>query len=171
MPSRSLRGATIELGISIAVLLAGIAVSLIAARLPAPSGYSGIGPALVPTLVGAGLLITGLWLIAEALTGGWRQRASDDATARGEHPFLSPGFVWVSAGLIGQMALIGSAGFVIAAVALFTMVSRGFGSTKPLRDAAIGAALSLAIFFFFVKFLNVNLPAGWLKPLLGAAGI
>ena len=29
----------------------------------------------------------------------------------------------------------------------------------------------LAVFLFFVKFLNVNLPAGVLKPLLGVAGI
>jgi hypothetical protein len=27
------------------------------------------------------------------------------------------------------------------------------------------------VFLFFVKFLNVNLPAGWLLPLLGAAGL
>jgi len=31
--------------------------------------------------------------------------------------------------------------------------------------------LSLAVFLFFVKMLNVNLPAGWLEPLLGSAGI
>ena len=153
------------------MLLAGIAVLLIAARLPSPSGYSGIGPALMPNIVGVGLLVTGIWLVAECLTGGWRQRASDDPTARGEHAFFPPGFVWVSAGLFAQMALIGNAGFVIAAVVLFTMVARGFGSTRPWRDAAIGAALALSIFFFFVKFLNVNLPAGWLKPVLGAAGI
>jgi len=28
-----------------------------------------------------------------------------------------------------------------------------------------------AVFEFFVKLLNVNLPAGWLQPILGAAGI
>jgi len=31
--------------------------------------------------------------------------------------------------------------------------------------------LALAVFLFFVKLLNVNLPAGWLRPLLGGAGI
>jgi hypothetical protein len=31
--------------------------------------------------------------------------------------------------------------------------------------------MSLAIFLFFVKLLNVNLPAGWLTPILGGAGI
>jgi hypothetical protein len=35
----------------------------------------------------------------------------------------------------------------------------------------LGLALGLAVFLFFVKFLNVNLPAGWLAPLLGSAGL
>lgn len=168
---RRLRGAAIEVGISVAVLFLGLLVAWTAARLPAPAGYSRIGPALMPSIVATGLIIVGLWLLAECLTGGWRERVSDDAVTRGEHAFFSPGFVWISAGLIAQMALIGTGGFVIAAIALFTMVSRGFGSRRPLRDAAIGAVLSLSIFWFFVKFLNVNLPAGWLKPLLGGAGI
>ena len=69
------------------------------------------------------------------------------------------------------MALIHTAGFVIAAAALFACVARGFGSVRWLRDAALGLALGLAVFSFFVHFLNVNLPAGWLKPLLGTAGL
>jgi hypothetical protein len=39
------------------------------------------------------------------------------------------------------------------------------------RDFAIGLAVGLAVFLFFVKFLNVHLPAGWFEPLLGGAGI
>jgi putative tricarboxylic transport membrane protein len=67
--------------------------------------------------------------------------------------------------------LIHRAGFVLAQAALFTCVARGFGSRKLLRDFAIGLVLGLAVFGFFVKFLNVNLPAGWLAPLIGGAGI
>jgi hypothetical protein len=53
----------------------------------------------------------------------------------------------------------------------FVCVTGGFGSTRPVRGAGIALALSLGIFLFFVKFLNVNLPAGILKPVLGGAGI
>ena len=67
--------------------------------------------------------------------------------------------------------VINTAGFVLAAVALFTCVARGFGSRRWLRDAAIGLLLGLAVFLFFVRFLNVNLPAGWLQPILGGAGL
>ena len=54
---------------------------------------------------------------------------------------------------------------------LFACVARGFGSTRVARDLALGLVLSLGVFLFFVKLLNVNLPAGWLAPLLGSAGI
>jgi putative tricarboxylic transport membrane protein len=67
--------------------------------------------------------------------------------------------------------LIHRAGFVLAQAALFACVARGFGSAKLLRDIAVGIFLGLAVFLFFVKFLNVNLPAGWLQPILSGAGI
>jgi len=69
------------------------------------------------------------------------------------------------------MALIGWAGFVIAGSVLFVCVARGFGSRRLIRDLSIGIVLALGVYLFFVKLLNVNLPAGWLAPLLGGAGI
>ncbi len=165
-----LLAARVELAISLALLALGIAVAVVAARMPATGGFSGVGPAAMPAIVATGLVLVGLWLTAESLTGGWRQREALPEE-RGEHTFFAPGFAWVSAGLFAQMALIHTAGFVIAAIALFVFVARGFGSTRVLRDAAIGALMSVLIFLFFVQFLNVNLPAGWLKPLLGTAGI
>jgi putative tricarboxylic transport membrane protein len=69
------------------------------------------------------------------------------------------------------MALIHSAGFVIAAMVLYALVARGFGSLRWLRDLVIGLVLGVVVFLFFVRFLNVNLPAGWLQPLLGTAGL
>ena len=69
------------------------------------------------------------------------------------------------------MALINTAGFVLAAAVLFACVARGFGSGRWLRDSAIGLLLGLGVFLFFVRFLNVNLPAGWLRPILGGAGL
>ncbi len=156
-------GAEIALSIGVAVL--GVAVAAVTATLPSEGGYARIGPNFIPAVVAAGIILLGLWLAYEAFSGGWRKR-SEETEAFQASPFL-----WVSAGLFAHMALIGWAGFVIAGTALFAGVARGFGSRRPLRDAAIGLALALGIFLFFVKLLNVNLPAGWLSPLLGAAGI
>ena len=123
------------------------------------------------SLLQGGLAALGIWLLIEAVAGGWRARTSDDPNDRGEHPFNAPAFAWVTAGLFAQMALIHTAGFVLAAAVLFACVARGFGSVRPARDGVIGLALGLAVFLFFVKFLNVGLPAGWLAPVLGGAGI
>ncbi len=162
--------ALLEFALSVAFIALGAFVLVVARGMPATGGFSGVGPGAMPTVIGTGLVVVGLWLLAERLTGGWRD-AEPPPTERGEHAFVRAGFVWVSAGLIAQMLLINRAGFVIAAVALFVGVSRGFGSMRPLRDAVLGLVIALGIFLFFVKFLNVNLPAGWLQPVLGAAGI
>lgn len=169
--ARGEAGARAELAISVGVLLIGTGATVVAWSLPEAGGYARVGPNVAPKIVSAGLILLGIWLLAETFTGGYRSRVPDEAEERGEHPFLLNAFLWVSAGLIAQMALIGNAGFVIAGAVLFACVARGFGSTRWLRDGVSGLVLALLVFLFFVRFLNVNLPAGWLKPILGAAGI
>ena len=160
-----------ELILSLAVLALGSAVAVGTAQLSGAGGYARVGPNVAPAVVAGGLILLGLWLLYETLSGGWRNAIPDDPEARGEHRFYGSSFIWVSLGLIAQILLIDRAGFMLAQAALFALVARGFGSVKLPRDFAIGLLLGLAVFLFFVKFLNVNLPAGWLQPLLGGAGI
>jgi putative tricarboxylic transport membrane protein len=167
----SRRGALIDLLLSLGVVALGAVAAAVAFSLPSAGGYARIGPNAMPVAVSVGLIALGGVLLYECLTGGWRNRTPDDPAERGEHAFLWPAFGWVSAGLFAQMALIHTAGFVIAAAVLFACVARGFGSARWLRDAAGGLLLGVAVFLFFVRFLNVNLPAGWLQPLLGSAGL
>ena len=160
-----------ELILSLAVSALGIATAIGTAQLPSAGGYARIGPNVAPAIVAGGLILLGAWLGYEALSGGWRNAVPDDPAARGEHAFHPSAFLWVSAGVIAEILLIHTGGFVLAQAALFACVARGFGSAKLPRDFGIGLVLGLAVFLFFVKFLNVNLPAGWLKPILGGAGI
>ena len=160
-----------ELVLSLAVLSLGIAVAIGTAGLSGAGGYARIGPNVAPAVIAGGLILLGLWLLYEAVFGGWRNAVPDSPEARGEHDFSPSAFIWVSVGLIAQMFLIHRAGFVLAQATLFTCVARGFRSKQSPRDFAIGLALSLAVFLFFVKFLNVNLPPGWLAPILRGAGI
>ncbi|MGH6610058.1 MAG: tripartite tricarboxylate transporter TctB family protein [Burkholderiaceae bacterium] len=169
--TRGAAGSRSEWVLSAGVLALGLFALVTALRLPSAGGYSGIGPNAIPIAVAGALAAVGVWLLIEAATGGWRNRVSDDAHQRGEHAFHLPAFAWVTAGLFAQMALIHTAGFVLAAAVLFICVARGFGSVRPARDALLGLALGLAVFLFFVKFLNVGLPAGVLPPVLGGAGI
>ena len=165
------RGGRVELVISLGVLALGIFAAVAAFRLPEAGGYARIGPNFTPKVFSAGLILLGVWLLAEVFTGGWREPVPDDPAERGEHAFHVGAFAWVSGGLLAQLALVHSAGFVLAAMVLYGCVARGFGSTRPARDLGIGLLLGLAVFLFFVRFLNVNLPAGWLKPVLGTAGL
>lgn len=160
-----------EAALSIGVLALGLGVAAVTATLPSEGGYAGVGPNFIPGVVAAGIVALGLWLAGEAFSGGWRDRPAEDAGEQGAHAFHAPGFLWVSAGLFVHMAVIGKAGFVIAGVALFACIARGFGSRRIARDLAIGLTLSIGVYLFFVKLLNVGLPAGWLAPLLGTAGI
>jgi putative tricarboxylic transport membrane protein len=154
-----------EVALSLGVVALGVGVAAVTASLPSEGGYAGIGPNFIPAVVAAGIILLGVWLSIEAFSGGWRKRSDE------EPPFEASPFLWVSGGLFAHMALIGWAGFVIAGTVLFTCVARGFNSTRWARNIAVGLVLSLGIFLFFVKLLNVNLPAGWLTPILGAAGI
>lgn len=160
-----------ELILSLAVSNLGVATAIGTAQLPSAGGYARIGPNLAPAVIAAGLIFLGIWLLYETLSGGWRNAVAEEPSARGEHAFHPSAFLWVSAGVIAEILLIHTGGFVIAQAVLFACVARGFGSAKLPRDFAIGIILGLAVFLFFVKFLNVNLPAGWLKPILGGAGI
>ena len=160
-----------EIVISLTVLALGIAVAVGTTALPSAGGYARVGPNVAPAAVAAGLILLGVVLLYQAVRGGWPNAVPDDPVARGEHPFHVAAFLWISTGLIAQLLLIHRAGFVLAQAALLACVARGFGSRRPARDLGIGIAMGLAIFFFFVKFLNVNLPAGWLRAILGSAGI
>ncbi len=164
------RGRT-EVALSLGVLAAGVGVLVTGASLSGGERYALVGPDMMPMVVGFGLTILGLWLLAQAVRGGWRNAEPDDPLERGDHAFIGSAFAWVLAGLGAQMALVHTAGFVIAAAALFVCVARGFGSRRPVRDLLTGLLMGLGVFLFFVHFLNVNLPAGLLKPILGAAGI
>src|SRR5688572_510573 len=154
-----------EIALSLGVLALGIGMAAVTATLPSEGGYAGIGPNFIPAVVAAGIILLGLWLGYEAFFGGWRNRAEQTEV------FAASPFLWISGGLFAHMALIGWAGFVIAGTALFACVARGFGSRRWIRDLSIGLVLALGVFLFFVKLLNVNLPAGWLAPVLGGAGI
>jgi putative tricarboxylic transport membrane protein len=60
------------------------------------------------------------------------------------------------------MAVIGWAGFIVAGIALFVLVARGFGSTRLVRDVVIAAVLVTAAYLVFTQLLALSLPAGWL---------
>ncbi len=124
--------------------------------------YSKVGPRVFPYLTAAGLALMAIFMIVEGLRGGWQP--DDEA----EVPVEWRSVVFVVAGLIANVLLIVPLRFTAASTVLFTLVAYGFGSRKPLRDAAIGFTFAMASYFGFAKALGVNIGAGIFERLLGA---
>ncbi len=135
------------------------------------AGYSGVGPNFLPWVVGVALLVCGAFLIYEARTGGYRdmEEASGSATSHW------PGFIWVSAGILANAALITTLGFILSCALCFVLAVRGFKSAEDrldlsprawLVDAAIGFAIAAPVYWMFTQLLAINLPGltttGWL---------
>jgi putative tricarboxylic transport membrane protein len=95
-----------------------------------------------------------------ALSGRWKAEPERDGV-----PDL-PALGWMAGGLILNVALIKPLGFVVASTILFVFVARGFGSTRWLRNAAIGLAIALLAFLGFEKLLGIHVGAGILEGVL-----
>ncbi|WP_333814560.1 tripartite tricarboxylate transporter TctB family protein [Tabrizicola sp.] len=142
----------------IAAGLAGLAAMILvdAAGLKQDGGYAGVGPADVPRLIAYGLLLLAVMTVVAGLKGDL-PRPPRQAPA----PVL-----WIMGGLIGQLALLHVAGFVISGALLFGMTARGFGQRPLWKAVAVGFVLALVIYGVFDRLLRLNLPGGPLELLI-----
>jgi putative tricarboxylic transport membrane protein len=140
-----------EAGLGAAVLALGAFIAFETSRAPGAANAV-VGPALFPYLVSAGLILVGLALLREALTGhiAHAQGLELDGIA----------VVLVAVGLIVQMLLLETLGWIPASTILFMVVARAFGSRKIVKDAILGLALTAASFGLFNYGLDLNLPVG-----------
>lgn len=152
MRSRSISGeAAVGLGV---VALAGIIIWSTATS-PSSPAYAVVPPTAFPYAVGAALAVTGLLL---AVTR-WNSGEADPAH---ERPSWN-GLIWLCLGLVLNAGLIVWIGFTLASTLLFVCTARAFGSSRPLRDAAIGFALALVAYVGFAKILGISLGAGFIE--------
>lgn len=140
------------------------------------AGYAGIGPNFVPWVVVAGLAVCGLWLLWEAVTGGFRGMDDDaDAPEGSDAPASWGGFIAVSAGILLNAALITTLGFILSCSLCFVLATRGyrasqghpdFRPTTLLRDLLVGLVIAAPVYWLFTKLLAINLPgltaSGWI---------
>jgi putative tricarboxylic transport membrane protein len=150
----ALRPAIGEIIIAAGVLVLAIVIFWQTMTIPVSPIYAKVGPTVMPMITAAGLVLLGVLLMVSALTGGWRTMEEKNVTPD------RPALLWITAGLILNVLLIGNAGFTIASIILFTCVARGFGSKAIVRDAAIGAAFALVAYFGFAQTLGINIGSG-----------
>jgi putative tricarboxylic transport membrane protein len=143
--------------IGIGVLVLAAVVYWQTASIPVSPIYAKVGPTAVPYITAVCLGVLGILLLIAAVRGGW-QPAEEKEVVPDRMALL-----WVAAGLILNVLLIGLAGFTIASIVLFVCVARGFGSKVILRDAAIGAAFALIAYLGFAKTLGINIGSGLIE--------
>ena len=158
--------------VGLGVLLTGAALGWGAIGISSEAGYGGVGPNFLPWLVSGMLMLCGLWILWEVRTGGFRGM---DPPSGATHAYWS-GFVWVSAGLLLNAALITTIGFILSCVLCYLLAVQGLrraegqaGVSAPrtwLTDIATGFAIAAPVYWMFTKFLAINLPGitgtGWL---------
>jgi putative tricarboxylic transport membrane protein len=150
----SLRAAIGETIIGAGALVLAIVLFWQTLSIPVSPIYAKVGPTIVPMITAVALGILGVLLLIAAWQGGWQSEEEKEVTPD------RVALLWVVAGLVLNVLLIGSAGFTIASVIMFVCVARGFGSKAIVRDAAIGAAFALVAYFGFAKTLGIDIGSG-----------
>ncbi|WP_151718333.1 tripartite tricarboxylate transporter TctB family protein [Gemmobacter serpentinus] len=157
-PQRRLDRAALVIAFGLAVV-AGVML-WDSARLADLGGYSGVGPASVPRVVAAVLLLLAVWTGIAAFRGDFPARPRQD-----------PGPVlWIVAGLALQLLLLHVAGFSIATGILFALTARAFGKRNLALTLPVGIALSFVVWVVFSQLLMLHLPAGPLELLFFQKG-
>jgi len=131
-----------------------------------PQGSSIVSPQTFPYMVATFTSLVGFVLILDVLRGRLGTPEGDEPG----DPFVGANFktMAIIATAIGlHVILLEIAGYVIAATVCFFGVSYGFGSRKYLKDFGISLAFALVVYFSFTKGLNINLPSGFFKGVLG----
>lgn len=153
------------------VLAIGLALAGGAISIPSAAGYGGVGPNFLPWAVALALVLCGVLIVREALTGGFR----DMEEPTGAEQAYWPAFAWVSAGLLANAALITTIGFILSCTLCYLLAVQGLrraagqdaGTPRILlTDLITGVALSAPVFWMFTQFLAINLPgltsSGWI---------
>ena len=152
------------------VALTGLGLAAGALRIPGEAGYGGVGPNFLPWLVSAVLVVCGVLIVREALTGGFRDMEEPSGSQRA----WWAGLAWVSAGLLANAALITTIGFILSCTLCYLLAVQGlrraqgqpFGTATLGVDVIAGLAIAAPVFWMFTKFLAINLPGltgtGWI---------
>ena len=167
----NLQATRMQTVVAVGVLLTAAALALGAIDIPSNAGYSGVGPNFLPWLVAGVLALCGGVLLWEARSGGFRAMEEPNGAARAD----KPAFVWVSAGLLLNAALITTVGFILSCTLCYVLAVQGLrraagqdaGSLRTWAvDGVTGVMISAPVYWTFTQFLAINLPGltqtGWL---------
>ena len=151
-----------ELAFASSLLIISLIVLWDTNRAGDPAINVSVSPKLFPFIVGTFLLILSLALIIQILRG---RIATPEGEQEGAEIQKSDfkSFAIVLGSIISFVVLIQRAGFVISSTLTFFGITLAFGVANRIKAIAIAAVFSLIVYESFTRFLNVDLPAGWLS--------
>ncbi|MER6506950.1 tripartite tricarboxylate transporter TctB family protein [Nonomuraea sp. NPDC048881] len=148
-----------ELGLAVVVLGLGVFVMVGTLDVSAAASQLGLGPRFFPMLVGAAMVLIGLFYVIDVLRGGAGDpEESEDVDADAPTDWRSVGLV--SGVFLAFAALLDVLGWVIGASLLFFGLSVVLGAEHKVRAAVVAVVLGVTTYLLFVKGLGVSLPAG-----------
>ena len=148
-------GSSLRLGESILgafVLAIGLFVAFETYEMGSTTASTLVGPQLFPFLVATGLIIVGVALLREAVFGHVAHESGFDLDWRA--------VAIAAGGLLLQMLIIESAGWIIATTAMFVATTLAFGERRVMISLLIGLILAGLTFAIFTYGLGLDLPIG-----------
>ena len=155
-----------ELGVAVFLGAVGLLVVISAILLPASRIARGpVGPAAVPIVVGALLLVVSVFLAVDVLRGG---RGEPEG---GEDVELGGGTDWRTVALLAvaflaNALLIEPLGWPLSGAILFWGSAFALGSRHHVRNVVLALVLGVGSWYLFVLGLGISLPVGILKGIL-----
>jgi putative tricarboxylic transport membrane protein len=152
-----------EMAFGFFLIALGLFMLIEAVHMPSGPAYAVVGPKSFPLLVSVGLLSIGLSMAWAA----WRKKsqALDEQTQIHSH-LNWPAVLQIGTALLIPFAALKWLGWILCASAVFSLVSRAFGSKRLMRDVAVGLGLAALSYFIFNKALGLELPLGQLFSFL-----
>jgi putative tricarboxylic transport membrane protein len=155
-----------ELAVALAVIALGVLILVETRDIRLTRATARVGPRVIPTIVGVGQIVVGIWYAIEVVV--FRHPAPVEADAEDMDPDAPTDWrtlALLGGALIAYASLIERAGFVIASAVLFVIAALAMGSRRYVRDIACGSVLGIVAFLIFDQWLGVRLPEGWLGGL------
>jgi putative tricarboxylic transport membrane protein len=155
-----------ELGVAVLLLALGGLVLWDTSRISSGLAQTGpVGPKVVPTLIGAVLIVCAVFLAVDVLRGG-RGEVEGGEDVDLAHPSDWRTVLLLVAAFLANVVLIDPVGWWFSGAVLFWGSTYALGSRRYVRDAVIAFALSFLTYYVFAAGLGIGLPAGVLQGIL-----
>ena len=155
-----------ELGVALFLGALGVLVIVQALLIPESRIVRGpVGPAAVPLVVGALLVLVSGFLAVDVWRGGRGEpEGGEDIELTGRSDWRT--VLLLAAAFVSNALLIEPLGWPVSGAILFWGSAFALGSRHYIRDAAIAIVLSVGSWYLFVLGLGTSLPVGILEGIL-----